>query len=542
MINFIFNNYRDDKYNYILILHIKRYFNSTKSEKVYSLIFINPYINQLFIDNLNAKNISLKDLLQKDIKHILDDNGKYMDLKKEFKKALKSFLNKELIGKIKIDSKNMSLNTPFIFEGNLISKNYNYIDEMIEYMDKEDSFKEKIFDKAKQLIDMEEGNCKDLIKKIFNNNYINNYINRNSLDIISIILDYIKDQIFVKYLKHIFKVLEDNNILTTLLEIHKNNNSLLNNSILEQLKGHFLEIITMEKIKYEPKFLFNYNIPGFFNFYKNLSNFIKENITIEYFNNETRIRELFKGNIEKEINNFHEKEEYLLSYVYDEIGKDIFISNIINQISTDLILKDYINYFCHKYININIKDDISHKLIKLLLKLRFNEEHKIIKYNKNNDIKILLIKLIWIESNINYISQIVRIFEHAIDIFYGNGNKIYNMIEKIISNEDRKIRYITNEKRNPKHTKEVNECYYIFLAALCLCITSDEIKLVESIDLEKKNNEVEINYYCSKLKEIYSILKNLNDDSFTFLNEIYIIEELIRIIELVKKKKLSLKK
>ncbi len=49
------------------------------------------------------------------------------------------------------------------------------------------------------------------------------YVNKDKIDIISCILDYIKENVFAKYLNFIFVVLEDNNFLTTLLEINKIN-------------------------------------------------------------------------------------------------------------------------------------------------------------------------------------------------------------------------------------------------------------------------------------------------------------------------------
>ena len=105
---------------------------------------------------------------------------------------------------------------------------------MQKYMDDDTEFKENIINKAKALIGLNkeaEGNCQSLIDKIF----MNNYIGKNSIDIISCLLDYIKDQIFSKYLRHILRVLEDNNILTTLLEIKINNNINLKESTIEEL-------------------------------------------------------------------------------------------------------------------------------------------------------------------------------------------------------------------------------------------------------------------------------------------------------------------
>ena len=124
-----------------------------------------------------------------------------------------------------------------------------------------------------------------------------------------------------------------------------------------------------------------------------------------------------------------------------------FIIDIINKIPNELIFKDYIIYYLQKYINpqsIYNKDDTYHKLIELLLKLRFNEENKIIK--GNNEINVLLIKIIWIESNINYILKILKIFEEATQIFNNNDKKLYNKIDELIFKE-KNIKYITNEKK-----------------------------------------------------------------------------------------------
>ena len=172
--------------------------------------------------------------------------------------------------------------------------------------------------------------------------------------------------------------------------------------------------------------------------------------------------------------------------------------------------------------------------------MRFNEEkNKIIKNNKNDPIKILLIKIIWIESNVNYILNILKIFYYGRKLVNNDGNKLYTMIKKEIYNENRNIQYITNENRNPEHTREVNECFYIILAGLCLSITSEEIKLTESFNDEDK---VEINLYCNILKEINNILQSLNIDLYIYLNEMYIIDELKEVIELQKHKKINIEK
>jgi len=82
----------------------------------------------------------------------------------------------------------------------------------------------------------------------------------------------------------------------------------------------------------------------------------------------------------------------------------------------------------------------------------------------------------------------------------------------------------------------INQCYYILLAGICNCITSDEIHLIEYTDNNNYSDEIqiEINYYCEKLKEINKILQALSDDLYIFLNEMYIIDELLSIYEVLK--------
>ena len=93
----------------------------------------------------------------------------------------------------------------------------------------------------------------------------NNFISKNSVDIISSLLNYIKEEIFGKYLKYIFLVLEDNNILTTLIEIQNNKNKEINEKIIRKLIEDSLDLITYYDVKrdYNPKFLYNIKYQDF---------------------------------------------------------------------------------------------------------------------------------------------------------------------------------------------------------------------------------------------------------------------------------------
>lgn len=118
--------------------------------------------------------------------------------------------------------------------------------------------------------------------------------------------------------------------------------------------------------------------------------------------------------------------------------------------------------------------------------------------NGINLINIIIIKILWIESNVNYIKSIFNIFDLSKDLIKddSNGNKLYEIVGKLIKNETIDIKYIVNDK-NPEHMREINECIYILLASLYLNVTSDQIILTNSMDpLENlKKKEVEINEY-----------------------------------------------
>ena len=548
--DYINTNCDKDGYNYIFIIHLQRSLTNehkTKKEKIiYSIPNIYPNINQLFIDNLRGSEITLKDLLTKNIKEIMFNAFKNLD--NEFNEILVNFVFKEMQEKTKI----FKNSTTTIFSSFLDEK-YNeknikvnlsqeqYSDEIKKYMQSDQEFKNELIKKAKELIEMDkdkklieigkdkELTCQDLINDMFDKNCIG----KNNIDIVSCILDYIKDNIFKKYLQYIFKVLEHNNFLTTLMEISKDKNTKLdpndrnarndkcNKIILKELKNKFLKEIKIENPDiYEPKFLFNYKIPGFYNFYKDLSNYLYKNIVTEFYNNEKKLRDYSGEKPDGAINKFHDNEKKLLDKVLKKINENILYDSLINKITPDVILKDYIRFYLEKYIGSYSED--FYEIIKLLLSLRYPDKNEIIKDNESIPINIVILKIIWIESNINYIENILKSFSIGKDIINDKVDLDYNqMISDIIYyDSDIPISYIVDTERNPEFAKEVNECFYIVLAGLCLSIT-DKIKL----------DELTIKDYSGRLKKINDMVQTLTHDLNMYLNELYIIDELIKIID-----------
>ena len=183
-------------------------------------------------------------------------------------------------------------------------------------------------------------------------------------------------------------------------------------------------------------------------------------------------------------------------------------------------MKDYLIYYLEKHIG-TYYESYSY-IIELLLNLRFSKEKNIIKDSETNHINIIIIKIIWIESNLNFILNILKIFEIGKDIVYDKdgidfSQKIYDSIYDV----DSPIKYIVDEERNPEFTREVNECFYLLFAGFCLSITSKDIKLSSKT----------VKDYNDRLKDINKILQNIKYDLYIHINELYIIEELIKIID-----------
>ena len=537
------NSYcKNDDYHYILIIYLHRYMDSDNKQKqrIFSIPNIYDNINQLFIDNLEGPEITLKELLSKKVRDIMTVNA-FKNLDKEFKETLKDFIYDRM------EKKNMELDqSSRISEfSNYLTKKYidtsqtnymneeNYTEEITKYMQYIDpDFKNKIIEKAKELIAADK-NSADSSFILINKMFKENYMNKDKIDVISCILDYIKENIFPKYLELIFDILEDNNFLTTLLEINKSKTCKLdkndtksrpdNSKIIKELETKFLKEIKIDvNKKYEPKFLFNYKIPGFFNFFKEISDYLEKEISLEYLENEKIIIEI--NNIEdanevKIIEDFHEKEDFLLKKVLKVIESKKLYNDLINKINPDLILNDYITFYLEK--NFGIYSKAFYNIISLLLDLRFSNEKNIIKSNQNNTINIVIIKIMWIESNNKYIEGLLKAFELGKDIYKDTeGSEYYHKIYDLIYDEKSPIKYIINIDRT-EVMKEVNECFYLFLAGLCLSVTNNNLDEME----------LQIGDYCGILKKIYTIVKNIDDALNLYLNELYIIDELIKIMD-----------
>ena len=332
VVSFINNNFSDEEYKnykFICIIHVRRNFkeknfdynkkikivkNEQKPLRISNIFDVYPNVNQIFIDNLIGENITLDNILNRPIKNTLEESN---DLEEIFFKVLKSFIFKN-----EPNNKNSSL------KADLNGKDYEKLSKDIEETFKynEKAFMRNILEKAKSFV---KGFGKDLIEKI----YKDEYIKKNSIDIVSIFKDYISEVIFEEILTKIFYILEDNNFLTTLMVLNKKKekDNLLKKEILNEIKNKQLQELDINiDQEYKPKFNENYLIPGFYKFYEQLSDFISHNIAGDYVQNENKLRKFKKGDIEEVEKKFHNKESDLLNSLYQEVRKNKMIFNIMS--------------------------------------------------------------------------------------------------------------------------------------------------------------------------------------------------------------------
>ena len=519
----------EDK-NFIFTINIKREFDKNKkTHKVTSVLITDEKIKQLFIDNINGSELSINDIKKINIENYINKEPKRLIIEEMLKFYRE---NKSLdLGMYKgIDTNNFILEfSNFIKKSEVQNKKEKDSNDSEMKIEEKKTYAEEIIDDIKKLIVSQISN-----DKIIDTFLDKQFINENTVDIITAIISYMKN-IFNEKMALLLSKTENNNFFTTLFmlnvenkgkdDISPNNNTsnysfnmddkdILNNKTIKNIKKEYLKILkTNLKEKSDDTSInikLNYKIPGFFNIYREIKSYLeKEKILVIYKQDETDVRKCqyefissSKSKLSRDLKDFQEK---LLSELK---SKQLF--KIITDVNIDpkfieLFLNDYITFYLENLYNNVIKDfainDIPHKIILLILDLKYKESTEKEKETNENILQKTIDKILWLGANSKYIKNIIDLYNIISEslVYDEKDNEfLFNLILKYISINQ--IKYEPDEESY--HLIDLNKAYYIIIIILFKCML-DEQSFKNSISKNEKDN------YYSYFKDLERCLKEM---------------------------------
>ena len=393
-------------------------------------------INQVFIDNINGREILITQLMKKKIRDILND----INLKDVVQKESYHFL---IQYEHKVISRDKNL------------KNFEYIKHLIGFIKENDDIKKDIITCIENHIKEE----KDIIKSLLDEKFLEN----DDSDMVSVLHRYV-EHLFGKLVKKFIYISEKNHFLPVLLKIYKEKeikeinddvkNEIINNDeeeeeeeiinikdndksesdiiklFIDEIKKDYCEQIDLYEnlsinIKNPPeiKIYLDFKILGFYNDLFKLSNSILEQIKND--KNFLKIIKILQSDIEVQKASYvkiqYDKyEENHLLITYNEIINKFFLRKLFDlngnkyfEKIMQFLLEDYILNYIIKYNICDAEDEQIEKiitLIKLVLNMRYEKGVSIYDKNKNDYIKLFIIKINWLERNLLYMKNIILIY------------------------------------------------------------------------------------------------------------------------------------
>ena len=531
------NKITDDTKYFIFVINIQRKFDTNRTKKLTTILITDEDMNQIFIDNINGTALTIKDIDGKNINDLISKN--LMDPNKIIVEGMLNFYggNKnEQIGKCKgIDSN-------------------NFIIEFKQFIENNHDLKNKI----KNIILPKIGKTENIVKLIIEEKTIN----QNTIDFISSILLYMKDG-FNKQLEIFLRKSENNNFFTTLFVLNakdnnesistissnslnqysfnKNDEQLLNNKIFINIIKEFWKKANnifdeiMEDTSINIKLY--YKIPGFFNIYKGIKQYIHdEKMSFYYRQDELELRKseyekasYLLAKLKKDMKDFTEK-------LYVDLTSKQYLNRVIEAKTDDenyiefieVFLSDYITYYLVKlYKDMNNEfeiNDIPHKLILLLLDLKFKEISEEEKFNlplQNNVSKIL-----WLEANVNYIKEIIDLYNIISENIVYDEKEENILFKKILNHiSENKIKYEPKDKQLVK----INTPYYIVTIVLFKC-------MIDKKSIEKASLKDDDYYsYFKSLERCSKELQKLNKLLRLDIKELSVLNDFITIYNVFEK-------
>ena len=488
----------------VFIIHLKRKIigNDETNEKIHNEYFISHLTQwkQFFIDNLNGKDINIKEIVENSTFELFN-NQNLIDLNEEFKK--------DLFHAFTSISYNIKINFSDI-------KEKEYIEKICDLIHKDDKLKKviknKILNKIKDMKD-------NLILKIF----IEYNFEDNDVDLITVIIKQMKS-IYNKELTNTLIQLEKNNILSTKLLSEKE----MKNEIFDKIYEDYFsnnessnENYTSFSQNIQIDLIIGLSYPYIISVFQEINNYtnliIDEYLEInddiddkDYSNNKNRLEK----NIQKEF-----EKQYFAEIINNQN------SNLKKMKLGEFLFKDYIIYYLSKS-----KDKITNKNILTFFNCFF-EIYSLLKYDENIEIfdnenkEIFNIEniskfILFIESYKDYIYPFIH-FICSIDSYI---NDFLNYFIPEFKNFEIKNRKISNPKLI---------LIRIFESIVFSILNSDQkFEAISNDDLENFLNEITV---------FSNFLMKTNNELSLILKQILFLFDFIQVKEILNKNGISLK-
>ena len=321
-------------------------------------------------------------------------------------------------------------------------------------------------------------------------------------------------------------------------EIEKNNQYYMGNQVIKELEHIYLATLDITKTKkYKKKIgnnkitlLIGLKLPSIKYLLGCFRTYIKSELSINYLEVEKEMKKIHSGKNKdeyiKQVNECQTQINNIQKNLEIEIMKNKLFMKLIesaNKHQSDslqfyelltndyylLFLSDSLNEINNLYENNKLIDYES--LLKKMIYLRFYPGKK---EEEVDPIKSLSRKMIWLESNNEYISIILNIYRKL-----SNYEKnLYPKIERIIEKNEINLEL---SKRSP-YAEKINSPFFFVLEALLKIITTD-IEFYKSLKPEKFHD------FINSLKEIYNDSLRIFEELFIYSKEVFFIREFLEI-------------
>ena len=527
---------------------------------------------QIFIDNLNGEDISIADLIKYKDKELFQ---KCINLKKEFTKNMYdafSYFSYSFSFDFRniIDKDNYPIKVITLLEDNeelsssiidcILSQKFNNQNDILgeilkkNYITSDDVGIISVI--QRYLSELFTDNLTQFVFKTEKDHFLSTFIfNQSSKEI----LEYIENLKNIEKMEDkkeeiinangenktkeknekIFQINNEEQKQSKKFTIN-NEEYYMGNQLVKKLIGIYLQTLDIsntarfrKKIKANKiSVLLGLKLPGMKLTLNSFRNYVRDEISEHFLECEKNVKYLTLEEDEKEednikdVNNLKNKIKNDLKNMETELKKNEIFQKLIdfgkeyqedNRKFYELLLDDYYLLFLSDIIQ-DIKNSFDNldnykNILKKMVYLRFNSGDDV---EEVDQVKSFAMKIVWFESNSEYISIILNIYKKILDY----DKNLFKKINDIIEGE--KIKYeISN--RAPSYTKEINAPFFFTMESILKIIITD-------FDF-KKLKEQEFYDFMNSLKGICQDALRIVNELSIFSKEVFTIQQFLAIVE-----------